>query len=386
MFELLALLLPIAAASGWYVARRHYAADRRFRRVRDLNASYTRGLEYMLQDRVDEALDLLSETAATDIEGRELRLAIGNFFRRRGEVDKALAVHEALLAHAGLTEPFRSRVQLELGTDYSAAGLLDRAEGIFLSLQERPDFSTRSLESLLKIYQRERDWEKAIDCLKRLRRSQKPAYHETVAQFYCELADQQRDAGRDDDALGLTQAALRDDPHCARALLLRAGLLAKRREWSELRAVLTTLERHAPAFLAEILDLGVLLYAERQDEGGLLDWLAHLDRDCGCSEAAVLLSERLAAQNNVAAATDYVLSAITGSPSVPLTRKLLDLLNQSSTEERLAALPRIVHTLHSVLPPRTRRYRCSQCGFTGSEIYWRCPSCQYWETIKPAAE
>jgi len=386
MLELLALLLPIAAASGWFVARRQYAADRRFDRVRELNASYTRGLEYMLQDRVEEALDLLSETAATDSEGRELRLAIGNFFRRRGEVDKALAVHEGLLSHAGLAEPFRSRVQLELGTDYSVAGLLDRAEGIFLALQEHPDFSTCSLESLLRIYQREREWEKAIDCLKRLRRSQKPVHRETIAQFYCELAQQQRDAGRDDDALVLTQAALRDDPKCARALLQRAGLLAERGEWSELPAVLATLERHAPAFLPEILDLGVRLHATRQDEEGLLGWLAHLHRDCGCSEAAVLLSERLAAANNVAAAIDYLLSAIIRSPSVPLTRKLLDLLKQSSTEEQLAALPSVVLALHSLLPPQTRRYICSQCGFNASESYWRCPSCQYWETIKPVTE
>jgi lipopolysaccharide biosynthesis regulator YciM len=383
MYELLALLLPVAAASGWYAAKRAYAPDYRSRRAQDLNSSYTRGLEFMLQDQMDEALDLLCRTVQLDTDGWDLRLAIGNFFRRRGEVDKALAVHESLLAQCGLTDELRRRTLFELGVDYYAAGLLDRAEQIFVSLQEKEPFVARSLESLLNIYQREKDWEKAIDCVQELRKVAKPAHRETVAQFYCELAQQHVTGGRDDEAIRLTRSALQDDAECVRALLLLGRLLAKQDRWDEVQTILGRIERCAPAFLPDILELAVERYVRVQDEPGLQAYLQHLHGSCGCQEAAALLSDRLAATAGTQAATEYLVSAIAGSPSILLSRRLLDLLVSRGQLGDAALLKSIVSSLLDSIPSSDSRYLCSQCGFQGAEMHWKCPSCQTWEVVRP---
>lgn len=387
MWEWLALLLPVAAASGWYAAKRADAGDRRAERVRALNSSYTRGLEYMLQDRVDEALALLSDTTSGDAEGHELRLAIGNFFRRRGEVDKALAVHQALLTTAHLPESLRCKVQFELGMDYYAAGLLDRAEDAFRSLQDKRGFAEKSLDNLLKIYQREKDWEQAIACLRQLRRIGRPSHRETIAQFYCELALQHASRGHDDEAIRLVRAALRDDPQCARAHILLARSLARRRAWPEVRAILGALERRAPDLLPDVLDLAVELYSHEKDEQGLRAWLQHLHETHGCVAAASLLSSRLTAGDGGAAARTYLIAALARTPSMPLLQVLLEHMVPTDRNGGYASIePAILSVLRAVVPPVTQRYTCSQCGFSGTEMHWRCPSCQTWETITPTRE
>lgn len=386
MYELLALLLPVAAASGWYAAKRVYKADRREQRARDLNTSYSRGLEFMLHDRVDEALDILSTTVQLDADGRDLRLAIGNFFRRRGEVAKALAVHESLLAQPGLTVTLQCRIRLELGMDYYAAGLLDRAEKAFVSLLQEPDFAAKSLESLLKIYQRERDWEKAIACLQELRKIGKPPNGETVAQFYCELAQQQASTGSTDEAIRLTRLALRDDSQCIRALILLARLVATRGDGAELQRIGRQIERRFPAFVPEILDLVVEHYVRERDETQLQACLHHFYVTCGCERAAALLSDRLHALSGQAEAKTYLMSAIAQRPSPLLARKLLDLLVSNEQEQDTAMLANALSGLLASAPDIAPSYICSQCGFHSRELYWRCPTCQSWDAIRPVKQ
>jgi lipopolysaccharide assembly protein B len=384
MYELLALLLPVAAASGWYAAKRADAQDNRAQRVRELNSSYTRGLEFMLQDRIDEALDLLSTTVQLDADGWDLRLAIGNFFRKRGEVDKALALHESLLAQPGLTEELQCRTLLELGMDYYAAGLLDRAEKVFLSLQNKESFAAIALESLLKIYQREKDWEKAIECVRELRKRCKPAHRETVAQFYCEMAQQQETRGRDDEAIRLTRLALRDDADCVRALIILARLLGKKEQWVDVKAILEQIEGLSPEFLPSVLELAVECQLHGGDEVALQAYLEHLYVSRNCQEAALLLSERLAESSGADKAKAYLLSAISRTPSVVLSRRLLDLLIANGWDCDAGLLERALSSVLATVPGAPRRYVCSQCGFQGGEMHWRCPSCQCWEVVRPA--
>jgi len=340
----------------------------------------------MLQDRVGEALDLLSNTAPLDAEGRELRLAVGNFFRKRGEVDKALAVHQSLLVQSGLGESFRCRVQLELGMDYYAAGLLDRAEQAFLPLQHKRDYAARSLECLLKIYQREKDWNKAIDSLRRLRRTGKPGHRESIAQFCCELAEEYASRGEDEQALQSARRALKDDRNCVRALLLLARLLANTKDWAEIREIIAAIEQHSPEFLPEILDVAVEFQAHEGGESRVQAWLAHVYEHCECNEAAVLLSRRLADQSGAAAAVSYLTAAARRTPSMLLLRSVLDLMLKSVSAQDADSIKAVIPALLAVIPEDSRRYLCSQCGFQGTELHWRCPSCQTWEAVKPAKQ
>jgi lipopolysaccharide biosynthesis regulator YciM len=268
--------------------------------------------------------------------------------------------------------------------DYYAAGLLDRAERAFLPLQHKRDFAGRSLECLLNIYQREKDWNKAINALRRLRRTGKPGHRESIAQFRCELAQQHANRGEDEQALRSARRALNDDRNCVRALLLSARLLAKQRAWPEFREIIAAIEQHSPEFLPEILDVAVEFQAHEGGESRVHAWLAHAYEHCGCIEAAVLLSQRLAAQSGAAAAVSYLLAAAQRTPSTLLSRNLLNLMLKGGHTQDADSFKSVIPALLEVIPGTSCRYLCSQCGFQGAELHWRCPSCQTWEAVKPA--
>lgn len=382
MLELLALLLPVAAASGWYAAYKHYRSDHLRHRAKSLHESYTRGVGLLLQDKIDEALEALSPAIHSDAEGLELRLAVGHLFRKKGQVEKALAVHESLSGHSGLTKEQSDFVQFQLGMDYLAAGLLDRAEASFKALLETDRYRSESLRQLLKIYQRERDWWQAIDCSRQLRRLQKLPHGETVAQFYCELADQALTAGDARESERLFRTALEEDAHCVRATIGVGMVLMDAGDWSGALAVLTRVERQDPAFIAEILTMVALCCKNLGANDGLKDYLQHAYFRHGSDDAACMFVERLKCEDDVVGAIRFLREALTRKPSAKLSRKLLMLLVQHADAPQHEALHLILQSFPDPLADPVR-YQCHHCGFQGRELHWNCPSCHRWETIKP---
>ncbi len=383
MLELLALLLPIAAASGWYAAQRRYRPDYLMRRGETVHESYTRGVGYLLQDKIEEALEALSPVIQTDPEGLELRLAVGHLFRKRGQVEKALAVHESLAEHPTLTTEQAEFVSYQLGLDYLAAGLLDRAEEVFKMLLDSERYRPEALCQLLKIYQRESDWWKAIDCTRELRRLKKlPNNRETIAQFYCQLAARSAGAGDNAEARRLLQCALDDDPQCVRATLAIGKLWMEEEKWTEALAVFARVEEHDPAFISEVLDDMAVCFRRLQRERDLMSYLRRVYFVHGCEDAACLLVELLERSEGVAAAKRFLHEALAGEPSLKLSRKLLLLLCRTATVSEGPAL----HLIARSIPEQAAdpvKYWCCRCGFQARELHWNCPSCHGWETIKP---
>ena len=381
MLELLWLLLPVAAASGWFAARRS-----RLRatpgRSGDLSSDYFRGLNYLLNEQPDKAIEVFIKMVEVDSDTVETHLALGNLFRRRGEVDRAIRIHQNLIARPTLNRDQRAQALLELGEDYMKAGLFDRAENLFLELTELNSHTERALRHLLDIYQQEQDWEKAIEIARRLEVISGTPMHDVVAQYYCELAQralQDRDSGL---ALHNIKRALTFDRNCARASILLGELeVAKGDCKAAIRAYRKVADQDIE-YLPEVIKPLRICYRDvgQTDayDAFLRESLQHYD---GISPI-LALAEEIRARDGEQAAVDFVIEQLRRRPSVRGLRWLINQsLDQSAGEARDTLT--ILHDLATKLLEGKAVYECHRCGFAGKQLHWQCPSCKSWNSVKP---
>lgn len=208
MLELLFLLLPVAAAYGWYMGRRSAQQSKQDDASR-LSRDYVTGVNFLLSNQQDKAVDLFLDMLKEDTGTVEAHLTLGNLFRSRGEVDRAIRIHQSLMESASLTYDQRLLAVQQLGRDYMAAGLYDRAEDMFKQLVDETDFRLSALQQLLQIYQATSDWQSAIDVAERLVKLGKEKHRGDIANFWCELALQQMANSDMEKAMSLLKKAPR---------------------------------------------------------------------------------------------------------------------------------------------------------------------------------
>lgn len=375
------LLLPVAAASGWYVARKYYTRKYLTDFANPLTQAYRRGLNYLLNEKTDKAIETVVRILEQDAEPLETHIALGNLFRRTGEVEKAIEIHQRLIQEPGLTEPQREKAKYELGLDYLKAGLFDRAESIFLALSHNRIFAKAALQQLLQIYQQQKDWQNAIDCTRQLRQLIRPRYGETAAHFYCELAEEAMSLHRLKDARDYLCKALLDDPDCVRASIAKGKLEMGNGEYRQALESLRQVEAQNPVYLPVVLPLIRQCWERQGNEETLVSYLEYLHRDFGIITAAVERAERMRSTHGIAAAIDYLLPIMEANPDpLAISRVLALLAEDRSLASR--SLRRLCVLLQTMMANKTH-FQCGQCGFSVSELYWRCPSCQYWGSIIP---
>lgn len=382
MLEVLAFLLPVAAASGWYAAKRHYTRRYFTDHARPLTQAYCKGLNYLLNERTDKAIDAFADILARDYETIETHIALGNLFRRRGEVEKAIEIHEKLVDDATLDQSHRVHASYELGMDYMRAGLYDRAEAIFQVLGQSTTHAKPSLQRLLLIYQQEKEWHKAIACIRQLLRFTKPPRGESVAQFLCELAEEAARRNQLDEARNHLDQALREDPECVRASLIEARLALVRAEYGRAQRALKRVEFQNPAFLPEVLEPIALCYERLGEEDELTAYLEGIFEKHGLIEAALARAGRMRETEGATAAFGHLLPVLESSPNFQGLRLAVALMaepDMATDRQDIKRIAQIANGLVSQIP----RYRCAECGFSGSELHWRCPSCQHWNSIVP---
>jgi lipopolysaccharide biosynthesis regulator YciM len=386
MQELLALLLPVAAASGWYAAKRHYTRKYLLDHARPMTRAYRRGLNYLLSEKTDEAIDVLAHIVEMDRESLETHIALGNLFRRQGEVEKAIEVHSRLIDQSGLSQAQRHHALYELGVDYLRAGLFDRAEAIFESLRQDPAHREASLQRLLGIYQQEKDWHKAMGAVRELLAIARAPRGESVAQFLCELAEEALAQWRGREARDHLAQALSEDPACARASLIKARLDLADGDYSEALRALRNVEAQDPGYLPEILEPAVACYQRLEGRASAEygEYLEYLYRRYGLVDAAARLAERIRDTSGATAAVGYLLAVLEAKPCLKGLGHAVDLLAMAGgwrhwTPEDLRRLSAVKDRLVAEVP----RYRCVECGFGGAELHWRCPSCQHWGSMRP---
>ncbi len=378
---LLALLFVAAAALGWYFARLNGPGSDRDTRGEEFSSDYFQGLNFLLNEQPDKALGVFSRMADVDSDTVETHFALGSLFRRRGEVHRAIAIHQNIVDRVELPRIDRERAMKALADDFLKAGLFDRAEAIFKDLIERPAYKMEALEGLVGIYEQQRDWEKAIET-----RDQLAVVAPTgtsaaiVAHYYCELAEEAGARGLDDHQREFLRRARSADRDCIRGALLRAEKAIEdddhRLAARLYRRVMQTDHSFAPMVLPPLRDC----HLRMDDLEGLEKLLLRLVTDFpelrpGMAYAAIVDGEF----------TDPVTESCIEEfvAQNPILTDLLEILRPATTQhDARANLMRVSRALRK-LAGRGPRYLCENCGFAGSVLEWRCPTCKQWDTTRP---
>lgn len=381
MIELVLLLLPMAAASGWWAASRRNARP-------DVPCSasdpaFFRGLNYLLDEQPDKAIDVFVKLAEVDGETAETHLALGSLFRRRGEVDRAIRIHQNLVSRPNLSQEQRGYALVELGQDYMRAGLFDRAESMFGELVEMKLHRKRALEGLREIYQQEKDWSRCLEVAGQLQSLTGEPVRTESAHYHCELAEEALKQGNGEAAVAHLSDAQTVDAHCVRATIVQARMAESRGDSKAAVALYRRVARQGPQFLPEILP--ELLDAYRRSGGqDELGELKRLYRDCPSPALVLMVTDAIQATEGDGAAIAFLVEYVSGYADLASLERLLKLYaptlpRDAQTQTTYRAILAVVEHLCSRRPD----HQCEHCGFVARRLHWQCPSCKHWGSIKP---
>ena len=377
---MLVLFVPLAALAGWIIGRR--GGERHSdSQVSKLSTTYFRGLNYLLNEQPDKAIELFLHIAELDKDTFETQVALGHLFRRRGEVDRAIRLHQGLVQRNDLSDQQRVQALLALGEDYMKSGLLDRAETVFTDLARIDERAPQALKHLLGIYQAERDWERAIDNALRYEEVTGEPMGKLVAQFECELAERHRANGDLDAARAAIARAYQADAGCVRAGILEGRIEAGDGNPDAAIRAYERAARHDPDYLPEFLPSLLACYGEVGDTAGARAFLAEMSEHYRGIAPVLALTGLIEAQEGAQAARDYLGRQLKDRPSVRGEAALID-LTLAVGADSTATLHDLKHITDQLLV-RNPSYRCTRCGFGARTHHWQCPSCKEWGTVKP---
>lgn len=382
MLELWPLLLPAAAWSGWWIASRNYSIKDK-RSSNRLSREYVVGLNYLLNEQPDKAVDLFIKLLEVDSETVETHLALGSLFRRRGEVDRAIRIHQNLIARPQLSMFQRKEALMALGQDYMSAGLFDRAERIFIEIMELSgNREVCSLRGLLTIYEREQAWEKALDILKKLESSTSTSLHSQAAHYYCEMAQQAFKANALDKANHAIRQALAVDKQSVRASLMQATLEIKsNRPKQAIRALKRVPDQDAD-FLTEIIEPFVFCHHEINAIQECVDYLEQTLLQHPRASVIFVIGDYLRREKSIDEAIDFVSSQLGRHPSIRGLNRLI-YWHLESAQGKVREKLQMLYDITSKFLDNKPIYRCGQCGYGGKFLHWHCPSCKQWGKMKP---
>ena len=381
MLELLALLLPVAAASGWFMATRTMRRNAKPKHA-DLSSDYFKGLNFLLNEQPDKAIEVFIQMLEVDSETVETHLALGNLFRRRGEVDRAIRIHQNIIARPTLNREQRSLALYELGQDYMKAGLLDRAENLFLELIELGEYKTEALTQLLEIYEQEKEWDKAIEIARQYEFSTGVRTVAVVAHYYCECAEKAIQKHDIRLAQQMIKKALINDKQCVRASLLQGQIDSVSNDCKAAINAYRKVEKQDPDYLPEIIEPLERCYRATNNLDEYKKYLAELLQHYGGVTIMLAMAALLKEQQDDRAAVLFIISELRKRPSVRGLEKLVEYhlhSTEGSARENMTILRDLIKKLLTI----KSLYKCQSCGFEGKTLHWHCPSCKRWNTVKP---
>lgn len=354
------------------------------KRLEKLNHSYFKGLNYLLNDDSERAIDVFIELAKTSSETFEPQLALGNLYRRKGEVDKAIKLHQALISKPNLPEKYRTKALLAMGKDYMSAGLLDRAEVLFTELVEIEAYTPEALYSLCEVYQQEQDWVEAIKSATRYEVVSGRKLSNDIAHFNCELAEQYLKQGDAKKANGYLEAALTINNKCVRAKLIQARELQKASKWKKAIDAYHLALDYDNVYASEYIDEMSVCYAKLKKCNHFKVFLLEFIKSYQGISPVLILAGIYKNTESIEKAESFVEEQLIKKPSV----RGLDLLLKLSLEKnektkddvtKFQVLEQLVNQLLDKKP----NHRCRKCGFGAKKMHWQCPSCKSWGSVKP---
>lgn len=388
MLEFLFLLLPVAAASGWFIGRKsnqHHISTRK----QKFSGNYYAGLNYLLNEQPDKAVDAFLKILTLDDEMIEIHLLLGSLFRRRGEVDRAIRIHQGLLARPTLIATQKAILLLELGKDYYHAGMYDRAEDHFLRLIDAREQLEVSFDYLLNIYQQERDWEKAIATAEKIKHILHKNMNLHISHYYCELAELAMKNRNLSQVMKLLKQAIRMHKNCVRASLLYGNLCKNQGKYARAIKFYKDVQRQDPKYLALTVAPLVECYEKLGNKNGVVEYLI------GCFDRQVLDMEKIEYGNqhaiyavlqfidllkekeSIEKAIGYLTEYLNKYPSLQGLYKVVELHLQKDVNTKRRDLLAINELVKALLAKESR-YKCGACGFPSNTLQWQCPGCRRW--------
>ncbi len=379
--NLLWLLLPIAALSGWWIGRRR-GNSKNNQSSSSMHPEYFKGLNFVLNEQPDKAIEVFIRMLEVDSETVETHLALGNLFRRRGEVDRAIRIHQNLIARPTLDREQRAHALLELGMDYMRSGLLDRAEGLFLELVESDLHLYQAYTELLEIYQQEKDWENAINIARKLELISGNKLNPVIAQFYCERADSALLEGNMRVVKENIRRAISFYPNCVRASLIEAQM--NQRIGKDKLAIKSykRVESQDSDYITEIIGPLFDCYRKLDRVDEFVEYLRMLVNIYGGISSLLMLTELIAEREGENAAIRFISDELKSRPTVKGVDRLIEYTLSKSEGETQDHLKTIKDLTAQLIEGRAM-YKCSSCGFDAKQLHWLCPGCKSWDTVKP---
>jgi lipopolysaccharide biosynthesis regulator YciM len=369
----LLLALPAAFALGWLASRFDLRQLRR--ESRDAPRAYFKGLSLLLSEQQDKAIDAFIEAVQNDPDTVDLHFALGGLFRRRGEFERAVRVHEHLLSRADLAPADRDRAQHALAQDYMKAGLFDRAEAAFRTL-EGTAYDSESRLARLSLYERSRDWPAATAMAEQLETRGAGVFSGRMAHYRCEMALEAEARGDADAARDALRLALAAAPEAARPRLLSARHQARQgRPALALSELEDLLQRDPERFVLALDD-----YAAAARDAGRLDHAQRMLSDLFERQPSVEVLRTLCGLQGIKPAQSPLLDKLLErQPSLSAVQAVLEDAEPALRAERVAGLRRAVQRAAAPL----QRYRCAHCGFEAQRHFWQCPGCLSWDSFPP---
>ena len=373
------LIFPLFFGMGWWAARidiKHLLSE-----STALPESYFQGLNFLLNEQQDKAIEAFIEVVKVDPHTVELHFALGSLFRRRGEVDRALRMHHNLVDRADLDDEKRQHAIFELAQDYLKAGILDRAERLFREL-EKSAYAKPALEFLLELFQKEHDWLKAIAVAQQLSTVTGQSYCKQAAFFYCELASDEISTGNLDAARAHLQQALKDCPISVRATIMLGDMDNVAGDTESAIALWQGIERQDAQYLPLVAERLLNAHSALGREPQGIELLRGYLIEYHSIDLLNVVFDGILKYQGPASAYQLVREELERNPTLLGLDKLLEARLLDIPLERRADVELVKELVHK----RTRNlamYHCSHCGFKARKFYWHCPACQAWDSYAP---
>jgi len=381
MMNLLWLLLPVAAAAGWFAGRRSGNASAAPDAYWNYTSNFHKGLNFLLNDRQSNPADLFDNLSDSDRDTADTHLALGNLYRRRGEVDKAILLHESLSERPELGEEVVALARYELARDYDSAGLLDRSEALFRELVEQGQCEEDAYTSLLQLHERERDWAGAVEVAEQLESVGGVRTRSLVAHYHCELAEQARSDGYADEAASLLEKALQENPECARAHMMLATIAMEKNDPDAAIKHYDSVEKVRPELMPEIIQPRFEALIQSGNSATLEEFIKHIQSQRNAYSVIRTTRTVLEQHYGYELADKFFKQQILKRPSLKGLRDWAqDQLEISKPDER-DKVAVICSMLDKVVEDKPA-YQCGNCGFRGNDLHWRCPSCGTWDSVQ----
>ncbi len=382
MPELVFLLLPVTVWYGWIMGRNSVRKAQR-KQSSILSRHYYKGLNFLLSDQPDKAVDTFIKMISLNNDTVETHIAMGNFFRHRGELDRAIRIHQNLVTRDELQGTPRENALAELGRDYMLAGFLERAENAFIKLLDSDKHRPQAQEYLFEIYQTTKEWDKAIELAQNMLeiQSENELVRTQLAHFYCEMANQYTKSSDFSEAYPYLRKAVDVDKTAVRPWLMLGRVYIEQEQYREAVTALNEVPGRDMSWFSEAVPLLEQCAKALSDDEVLRQSIEpHWDV---CATSYLAKVTLLAKEVGDEAASETLLKQLQKRPTMRGFNTLLGLFVERQQDNHIKESLHLLQQLVSEQIKARPKYRCTRCGFSGRQVYWLCPSCKHWSVVKP---